>query len=116
MSQAKPAPKKMPTWVTFAQSGLGGVTGWLFVHPLDVVKVRLQLQVRGGVCFILFIQGEGAKTSTMGVVRNVLAQEGAAALYAGLSAAVMRQAVYTTARLAFYDIIRDALVFPGLLC
>eukprot|EP00729_Bicosta_minor_P014459 gene14460-3539_t len=32
-----------PTWTKFALAGIGGFSGWCFVHPFDVIKVRSQL-------------------------------------------------------------------------
>ena len=32
-----------PVWTKFAIAGFGGFSGWMFVHPFDVLKVRLQI-------------------------------------------------------------------------
>lgn len=59
-----------------------------FVQPLDLIKNRMQLS--------------GTKTSTLSVTSAILKNEGALALYSGLSAGLMRQATYTTTRLGIY--------------
>lgn len=59
-----------------------------FVQPLDLIKNRMQLS--------------GTKTSTFSVTSGILKNEGALALYSGLSAGLMRQATYTTTRLGIY--------------
>ena len=34
-------PMEPPQWTKFALAGLGGFSGWCFVHPFDVIKVRV---------------------------------------------------------------------------
>mmetsp|Transcript_14177 Transcript_14177/g.22132 ORF Transcript_14177/g.22132 Transcript_14177/m.22132 type:complete len:306 (+) Transcript_14177:58-975(+) len=94
MSNSTSAP---PTWTKFATSGLGGATGWLFIHPADVIKVRCQ------------IHEEGAMTM-MGACKNMLKEEGVLSFYSGLSAAITRQLTYTTLRLGLYEVIREKVV------
>jgi solute carrier family 25 oxoglutarate transporter 11 len=65
------------------------------IQPIDMVKVRLQLA------------GEGARTgprpSALGITREIIASGRVLDLYTGISAGLLRQAVYTTARLGFFD-------------
>jgi solute carrier family 25 oxoglutarate transporter 11 len=61
----------------------------LCVHPIDLVKVRLQI-----------LPG---KNSIMGVGGKILAEEGPKGLYAGLSASLTRQATYGTARIGLHS-------------
>ena len=79
----------------FINGGLAGMTATVVIQPVDMVKVRLQLA------------GEGAKTgprpSALGITRDIIASGKALDLYTGLSAGLLRQAVYTTARLGFFD-------------
>jgi solute carrier family 25 (mitochondrial oxoglutarate transporter), member 11 len=49
----------------------------------------------------------GTSQSTLRQVRSIVANEGASALYSGLTAALSRQVVYTTIRLGLYETIRD---------
>ncbi len=92
----------LPTHVTFAIAGASGITAWLAVHPFDVVKVRMQLDSQ-----------KGKSPSPIATMRGIYASGGVSALYAGLSAALARQAVYTTARLGLYDVIRPLTVREG---
>lgn len=64
------------------------------VQPLDLVKNRMQLSGAGGT------QKE-YKTS-FHLIRSIIKNEGFFAMYAGLSAGLLRQATYTTARLGIY--------------
>lgn len=83
----------------FVNGGLAGMTATTCIQPIDMIKVRLQLA------------GEGAKTgprpSALSVTRDILAQGKLGDLYTGLSAGLLRQAVYTTARLGFFDTFMD---------
>lgn len=84
---------KLSIATKFVVSGASGISGWLVVHPMDVLKVRMQLDT--------------SISSTRQQAINLLRNEGVPGLYKGLSAAIMRQASYTTLRLGLYDIIKD---------
>lgn len=79
----------------FVNGGLAGMTATTCIQPIDMIKVRLQLA------------GEGVKTgprpSPLQVTRDIVAAGKVLDLYTGLSAGLLRQAVYTTARLGFFD-------------
>lgn len=79
----------------FINGGLAGMTATSVIQPVDMIKVRLQLA------------GEGVKTgpkpTPISVFREIVASGKVMDLYTGLSAGLLRQAVYTTARLGFFD-------------
>jgi solute carrier family 25 oxoglutarate transporter 11 len=79
----------------FINGGLAGMTAPTVIQPVDMIKVRLQLA------------GEGVKTgpkpTPLSVAKEVIASGKVMDLYTGLSAGLLRQAVYTTARLGFFD-------------
>eukprot|EP00873_Tetraselmis_striata_P037947 jgi/Tetstr1/458211/TSEL_044699.t1 len=79
----------------FINGGVSGMMATTVIQPIDMVKVRLQL---------------GAKGSPIGVASAIIKEEGFGALYKGLSAGLLRQATYTTARLGFYNKISDAAI------
>ncbi len=89
------------TALPFVNGGLAGMTATTVIQPIDMVKVRLQLA------------GEGAKTgprpSPLAVTRDIIASGKFTDLYTGLSAGLLRQAVYTTARLGFFDTFMNKL-------
>lgn len=92
MTDNKQAPLN-PVWKAikpFVNGGLSGMGATCIIQPVDMVKVRLQL---------------GDKGSPLAVARRLAAQEGVGALYRGLSAGLVRQATYTTARLGLYNYI-----------
>ncbi|KAK5046496.1 putative mitochondrial 2-oxoglutarate/malate carrier protein [Exophiala bonariae] len=85
----------------FVNGGLAGMFATGCIQPIDMVKVRLQLA------------GEGIKTgpkpSAIGITKDIIAQGKVLDLYTGLSAGLLRQAVYTTARLGFFDTFQNML-------
>lgn len=85
----------------FVNGGLAGMFATACIQPIDMIKVRLQLA------------GEGVKTgpkpTPLSVTREILAEGKVMDLYTGLSAGLLRQAVYTTARLGFFDTFQNML-------
>lgn len=79
----------------FVNGGLAGMVATSAIQPIDMIKVRLQLA------------GEGVKTgpkpTPLSVTREIIAAGKVLDLYTGLSAGLLRQAVYTTARIGFFD-------------
>jgi len=95
----------IPTWQQFVLGGLSGCGASLCTHPMDTIKVRMQLS------------GMNTKESTQeGIIRTgirVTKTEGLLALYKGLSASLLRQATYTTARFGLYLKIKEVLEKTG---
>ncbi|KAA8565699.1 hypothetical protein MFRU_006g02640 [Monilinia fructicola] len=85
----------------FINGGLAGMTATTVIQPIDMIKVRLQLAGEG--------IRTGPKANPLSVTREILASGKALDLYTGLSAGLLRQAVYTTARLGFFDSFMNAL-------
>ncbi|KAK9692426.1 hypothetical protein RND81_09G263600 [Saponaria officinalis] len=75
----------------FVNGGASGMLATCVVQPIDMVKVRIQL-------------GQGSAPQ---VVTNMLRQHGISAFYKGLSAGLLRQATYTTARLGSFKILTN---------
>eukprot|EP00274_Cyanoptyche_gloeocystis_P004106 CAMPEP_0196654956 /NCGR_PEP_ID=MMETSP1086-20130531/4711_1 /TAXON_ID=77921 /ORGANISM="Cyanoptyche gloeocystis , Strain SAG4.97" /LENGTH=321 /DNA_ID=CAMNT_0041987013 /DNA_START=90 /DNA_END=1055 /DNA_ORIENTATION=+ len=77
----------------FVIGGSAGMTATVFIQPVDMIKVRMQLH------------GEGVMNSRPSVIRiasEIVTHEGVGAFYHGLSAALLRQATYTTARFGMH--------------
>lgn len=85
--------------LSFTTAGLGGILGWICVHPFNTVAVRMNLaSLSGG--------------QNMGFVRSIseiVRKEGVSSLYAGLSAGVTRQVFYATSRFGLFEVMRDSL-------
>lgn len=93
-SDAPPASSVWKSIKPFANGGASGMMATCIIQPIDMVKVRLQL---------------GATGSPLAVASAIVKQDGVGALYKGLSAGILRQATYTTARLGIYQMFFDAL-------
>ncbi|KDP21547.1 hypothetical protein JCGZ_22018 [Jatropha curcas] len=78
----------------FATSGTSVAAATGVTHPLDVLKVRLQMQLVGQ---------RGPLTGMGGVFVHVLKNEGPKALYQGLTPALTRSILYGGLRLGLYE-------------
>lgn len=86
----------------FIIGGLSGSIATICLQPIDTIKVRLQLIGEGS-------RG-GGSVNAFTVAQDVVAQGRALELYSGLSAALLRQAVYGTSRLGLFFTFEDALI------
>lgn len=85
----------------FVNGGISGMVATTVIQPVDMIKVRIQLAGEG--------ISTGPKPTPLSVTREILASGKALDLYTGLSAGLLRQAVYTTARLGFFDTFMGSL-------
>ena len=65
-----------------------------FIHPIDVVKTRIQ------------ISSEYGALGMAGTVKKVVGDEGVSALWKGVNAAWLREASYTSLRLGLYEPVK----------
>ena len=86
----------------FVCGGTSAMLASSCVHPIDLAKVRLQLYATTHL--------NKPSPGFVGIIVELVKKDGIAALYAGLSAALMRQAVYGTARIGLHRSISDELV------
>ncbi|KAE9610429.1 hypothetical protein Lal_00006174 [Lupinus albus] len=87
--EKKPKIGVWPTVKPFMNGGVSGMLATCVIQPVDMIKVRIQLG-----------QGSAAHITT-----TMLKNEGVGAFYKGLSAGLLRQATYTTARLGSFRIL-----------
>ncbi|KAM5364916.1 hypothetical protein ACJA88_012758 [Fusarium oxysporum] len=92
-----PSSNKYPFWF----GGSASAMATLLTHPLDLVKVRLQSTITP------------ARLSMAGMASRVITTEGYAGLYAGLSAAILRQFTYSTIRFGVYEDLKSRLTLSG---
>jgi len=62
-----------------------------FIHPIDVIKTRIQ------------VSPEYSKLGMRGTAGKIVSSEGASALWNGVNAAWLREASYTSLRLGLYE-------------
>ncbi|KAJ1675526.1 hypothetical protein EV182_001088 [Spiromyces aspiralis] len=77
--------------------GVSSMTAACFTHPLDLIKVHLQTDMRR------------TGVSALRATRDVIRIYGLRGLYNGLSAAFLRHCTYTTARFGTYDLCKSFL-------
>jgi len=86
-------PRLLPNIVC---AGSAAVITVSFIHPIDVIKTRLQIAGEVG-------RQTKQYNGVSGVIKVILADEGAAAFYKGIGAAWMREASYTSLRIGLYE-------------
>ncbi|XP_011873179.1 PREDICTED: mitochondrial 2-oxoglutarate/malate carrier protein-like [Vollenhovia emeryi] len=79
--------------INFLLGGLSGMAGTCVVHPMDVIKNRMQMHK--------------GKVSVLSIIGTVYNEEGITSFYSGLTAGLVRQATYTTVRLGIYNQMQD---------
>jgi solute carrier family 25 (mitochondrial oxoglutarate transporter), member 11 len=85
----------------FVNGGLAGMFATACIQPIDMIKVRIQLAGEGS--------RSGVRPSAIRVAKDIVAAGKFLDLYSGLSAGLLRQAVYTTARMGIFDTFQTAL-------
>ncbi|OIV93039.1 hypothetical protein TanjilG_20701 [Lupinus angustifolius] len=111
----------------FAEGGIASIIAGCSTHPLDLIKVRMQLQgepnpnpVHNLRPALAFQNGSSIHVSPtpqtpqikprMGPIAvgvRLVQQEGVAALFSGVSATVLRQTLYSTTRMGLYDVLKQ---------
>ncbi|KAH8696234.1 mitochondrial carrier domain-containing protein [Talaromyces proteolyticus] len=70
-------------------------------HPLDLIKVRKQMQ-------------NGGQQGTTRTAISIIRHDGISGLYRGLSAGIMRQLTYGTVRIASYEAMKENAINMGI--
>eukprot|EP01114_Cavostelium_apophysatum_P021819 TRINITY_DN7711_c0_g1_i1.p1 TRINITY_DN7711_c0_g1~~TRINITY_DN7711_c0_g1_i1.p1 ORF type:complete len:317 (-),score=55.65 TRINITY_DN7711_c0_g1_i1:628-1578(-) len=105
-----------PTLQKFVFGGWSCMTAACFTNPIDVIKVRLQLQGENhgatgqGKSSLDHIYGKDVKYK--GFLRGVLEivkDEGIVGLYKGLFPSLLREGSYSTIRMGGYDVMKELL-------
>jgi solute carrier family 25 oxoglutarate transporter 11 len=95
----------------FLFGGLSCQFATLFTNPIDVVKTRMQLagELSGA-------HGappsSSSKRGLLSVARLLAANEGPRAFYRGLTASILREALYSSTRMGLYEPFKE-LFAPG---
>ncbi|CAA0831199.1 Mitochondrial uncoupling protein 5 [Striga hermonthica] len=105
----------------FFEGGVASIVAGCSTHPLDLIKVRMQLQgeaapapavqnLRPALAFqtatAAHIPAPPPRVGPVAVGLRIVQQDGAAALFSGVSATVLRQMLYSTTRMGLYDILK----------
>lgn len=86
--------KSSQIWKGFVQGSVGAAIGGACAHPLDLIKVRMQLQA------------EGTKLTMLQMGPHIVRNEGPLGLFKGVDASAARQLVYSGVRFGMYDMLK----------
>ncbi|CRG93465.1 dicarboxylate/tricarboxylate carrier, putative [Plasmodium gallinaceum] len=87
----------------FMVGGVSGMFATFCIQPLDMIKVRIQLNA----------EGKNVVRNPFVVAKDIIKNEGVLSLYKGLDAGLTRQIVYTTARLGLFRTFSDMVKKEG---
>ncbi|KAJ6370332.1 hypothetical protein OIU76_028580 [Salix suchowensis] len=118
----------------FVEGGVASVIAGASTHPLDLIKVRMQLQGESHVpnlssvqsCRPAFALSSTATISLpttlelpapprvgpLSIGVRIIQSEGTAALFSGISATLLRQTLYSTTRMGLYDVLKHKWTDP----
>ncbi|KAK9266162.1 hypothetical protein L1049_000008 [Liquidambar formosana] len=123
---------------SFVEGGIASIVAGASTHPLDLIKVRMQLQGEAAHLPNPALQAcrqTIALNSTAGYISvpaptihlappprvglvsvgvRIVQTEGVAALFSGVSATVLRQTLYSTTRMGLYDVLKTKWSDPDL--
>jgi len=94
-----PISDTFPAWkgaYPFVTGGSAAMMATCIIQPIDMVKVRIQMQEVG--------KGQKIQSNPFTLASNIIKQEGAMTLYRGLSAGLLRQLTYGMTRLGIFQI------------
>ncbi|KAA8546740.1 hypothetical protein F0562_003169 [Nyssa sinensis] len=118
----------------FVEGGIASIIAGCSTHPLDLIKVRMQLQgetnapkpaaqtLRPALAFHTTSPGHihvprpppaPVRMGPVAVGIRIVQQDGAAALFSGVSATILRQTLYSTTRMGLYDILKQKWTDPS---
>ncbi|KAK8562765.1 hypothetical protein V6N13_018672 [Hibiscus sabdariffa] len=105
----------------FVEGGIASIVAGASTHPLDLIKVRMQLQgephlpnpslqvyrpvLAGNVSISQAVSQSRVGPVSIGV--RIVQSEGVPALFSGVSATILRQTLYSTTRMGLYDILKN---------
>lgn len=114
----------------FVEGGIASIIAGCSTHPLDLIKVRMQLQgeshapvqnLRPAYAFpttttstvnVPHAAAPPPRVGPISVGVRIVRQDGVRALFSGVSATVLRQTLYSTTRMGLYDILKQKWTDP----
>lgn len=105
-----PALRQEPTVsVKFVSAGTAACIADIITFPLDVAKVRLQIQGEGIMpsTSSLVKTGISQNKGMFGMIVNIVQKEGPRSLYNGLCAGLQRQMCFASVRIGLYDSVKN---------
>lgn len=106
----------------FVEGGIASIVAGVSTHPLDLIKVRMQLQGEphlptpalrpalagnsAGLYNMSLHVAAPPRVGPISIGAKIVQTEGLAALFSGVSATVLRQTLYSTTRMGLYEILK----------
>ncbi|CAA6673677.1 unnamed protein product [Spirodela intermedia] len=98
----------------FVEGGVASIVAGCSTHPLDLIKVRMQLYGETNpppppppsARYLPPPPPPPPRLGPVGVGMQILRSEGAAGLFSGISATMLRQTLYSTTRMGLYDVLK----------
>ncbi|KAG8526880.1 uncharacterized protein KY384_008309 [Bacidia gigantensis] len=101
------SPPPLPPWGNALAGASGAVFANALVYPLDIVKTRIQVQVKQKDTELLSpTVNEAHYKSTLDAVRKIAQDEGLAGLYAGFNSSLIGVASTNFAYFYWYSVVR----------
>jgi len=112
----------------FVEGGIASIIAGCSTHPLDLIKVRMQLQgenapkpnpvqiLRPALAFgqtgttTIHVGSTPVPQHRVGLISvgvRLVQQEGVTSLFSGISATVLRQTLYSTTRMGLYEVLKN---------
>lgn len=95
----------------FVEGGIASIIAGCSTHPLDLIKVRMQLQ--GENHPIGAAIGKPPCVGPITVGMQIIKHDGFHALFSGVSATMLRQILYSTTRMGLYDMMKTKWTDPN---
>mmetsp|Transcript_13501 Transcript_13501/g.53056 ORF Transcript_13501/g.53056 Transcript_13501/m.53056 type:complete len:407 (+) Transcript_13501:269-1489(+) len=105
--------KMLPFWKSFLAGSFAAIISGIVTHPIDLIKVRLQLL---GATQQISFQSKTASRKSMSMfqmVTFIAHQEGLLMLYAGVGANLARQVTMIGTQFGTYDLLKIVFYLPG---
>ena len=104
----------------FVEGGIASIVAGASTHPLDLIKVRMQLHgephlphpayrpalAGSSTGYNMSLHVAQPRVGPISIGARIVQAEGMAALFSGVSATVLRQTLYSTTRMGLYDILK----------
>lgn len=103
-----PVSDTIPGWkgvYPFVTGGSAAMMATCCIQPIDMVKVRIQMQEVG--------KGAKVNTNPVSIATQIIKQDGVMMLYRGLSAGLLRQLTYGMTRLGIFNTLSSRWKEPG---
>ncbi|KAF4368398.1 hypothetical protein F8388_019115 [Cannabis sativa] len=119
---------------SFVEGGIASIVAGASTHPLDLIKVRMQLHgeptltppinpnpsllfrpaMPGNISAVhsIHLMDPPPRVGPVSIGVNIVRSEGVAALFSGVSATILRQTLYSATRMGLYEVLKQKWTDP----